>query len=181
MINKFTKVDDLNKVLRKYLIKQSQLPNKRVLNTLSTYGDTLDKFLNCTEVNSYELSDVVLLFELISRNNDSDISFTEDDLNDSITYNKSYTLKLILYGNNSSDVANKIVARFRTEKVRNSLYEEGVYIEKIEDPVSFNEFKNKVMWPRNDINILISCEFSFSQIEEDLNMNNLSKIQIIKA
>ena len=175
MITKFTKVDDINKVLRKYLISQSELPSKNVLNSLSTYGETLNKIFN-NIANSYKLEDSILLFELTNRNNESNVSFIE---NDSLTFIQSYNLKIILYGKNSFDVCNKLIARLRSENIRNLLYDEGIYLERIENPISFTEFKNDVLWPRNDFNILLSCEFSYSQVEQDYDMKNISDIKII--
>lgn len=175
MIKKFTNVNDLNKVLRKYLISQSELSSKNVLNSLSIYGENLNKIFN-NIATSYKTNDCVLLFELSNRQNTSNISFTE---NNSIIYTQSYKLKIILYGENGADICNKIIARFRTERVRNLLYDEGIYIEKIDNPISFNEFKNDVMWPRNDFNIDLSCEFIYSQVEQDNYMQSISDLKII--
>ena len=104
------------------------------------------------------------------------ISFTS---NDSIIYNQSYNLKITLYGNESLNLSNKIIARLRTEKIRNSIYDEGIYLEKIENPKSLNEFINDVLWLRTDFNILLSCEFLYSQVEQDNNMENTSSIKLI--
>lgn len=178
MITTISSVKELNKILRKELIAQSQLNSNYVLNALSTYGETLDKLLSNKVYDSYETKDAVLLFQLFNRNNESDFSFTEK--NGTITYNKSYELKIIIYGNASSDIANKISSRFRTEKVRNDLQNLGVYLESISDPESINEFKNEVMWFRTDISIFITSEFSYQQTSEDSDFDILSKINIIK-
>lgn len=175
---KFSNVKELNKVLRNQLILQSELNEKRVVNALSIYGETLDKLLEASVFDSYASQDTVLLFELVSRDLNSDVSFT--DSNNKIIYNKSYRLKIILYGDSSADVANKLVARFRTQKVRNSLQDLGVYVEKIMEPISLNEFKNGVMWLRNDFSIDISCQFEFSQISDDYDIDRFTKLDIIK-
>ncbi len=175
MIKTFTKVDDINKVLRKYLISQSELPSKQVLNALSTYGENLSKILNNIST-SYKTSEAVMLFELSNRNSDSDVSFNE---NNNITYIKSYELNITIYGKDGADIANKTIARLRTERIRRLLYDEGIYIENIDEPGSFNEFKNNVLWPRNDFSINLSCEFSYSQVEQDKDIESISDLKII--
>lgn len=171
----FNNVDDINKILRKYLISQSELNSKHVFNSLSTYGKTLTKIFN-NIATSYDRDETILLFELSLNENNSNVSFTS---NDSIIYNQSYNLKITLYGNESLNLSNKIIARLRTEKIRNSIYDEGIYLEKIENPKSLNEFINDVLWLRTDFNILLSCEFLYSQVEQDNNMENTSSIKLI--
>ena len=62
---------------------------------------------------------------------------------------------------------NKLIARLRTQAVRQALYEEGVYIEEVKNDSSVNEFKNDVMWHRHDTEILISCKMSIKQVTPD--------------
>lgn len=169
-------VKELNKIIKNQLITQSELNQKRVLNSISNYGETLDKMLEKYVFSSIEKTDVVLLFELTGRQNDSNISFTNENSN--LIYYSSYKLYIILYGDSSPDVANKIVSRFRTQKVRNDLYDNGVYLEYIDNPNTINEFKNGSLWIRTDIEIGISCEFSITQTSDDSNFSVINKITI---
>lgn len=176
MIKTFSTVNELNKVLRKQLILQSELPEANVRNGLSTYGETLEHLLAKQTYEPYEAEDSFIVFELKTRMNESDVSYTNDD--DSVTYDRSYEFTCFIYGNSSADVANKIAARFRTEKVRTSLYDQGVYLEKVNDPISFNEYKNEMMWLRTDVSILISCEFKINQVSEDDPIGEISDLEI---
>ena len=178
MINPISKVKELEKILRSEIITQSELDEKRVANSLSIYGETLDKLLNNSIADSYEKTDSVILFELSNRDNPSDISYTDTEEN--IIYNKSYRLNLIIYGDSSPDIANKITMRFRTENVRDNLFNEGVYIEEVTDPSSFNEFINDVMWLRTDLSILLTATFKLSQINKSEEFKELSDLKIIK-
>lgn len=180
MIKTFSNVNELNKVLRNELITQSELNSEFVLNSLSVYGTELDKYIQ-DHYEAITLDDCMLLFELSSRSSAYDVSMdeSEDDNND-ITYIKGFTLKLILYGNNSSDVALKLIARLRTEETKLKLYDKGVYIEKVYDSSIINEFKNNVMWLRNDISIDIDAKFRFTNISKDYDFET-TKLQIIRS
>lgn len=177
MIKTFSSVNELNKVLRQQLILQTELSSSNVRNGLSTYGETLEKLLAKQTYDAYEQEDSFIVFELKTRSNDSDVSYTNDD--DSITYDRSYELICYIYGNSSADVANKLVSRLRTEKVRTDLYDSGVYLESVKEPVSFNEYKNDMMWLRTDVSIFVSCEFKFAQIVQEDPLTRLSELEII--
>lgn len=177
----FDNVSDLEKILRQALITQSTLAPERVLNSLSMYGTELDKLLSENICESIDQNDTTMLFELTSREATSDVSMTETQDNDLnlITYYKAFRLKVIMYGNSSSDIALQLAARFRTEEVRNDLYEQGIYLEKITDPFIINEYKNETMWLRNDVDIDIGVKFSFTPITTDASFANISELNII--
>lgn len=167
----------LNKILYNELLLQSELPKKRVLNAITNYGTDLQKQISPLVFESIDKTDCVILFQLFGRNSTNNKSMTED--NNSITYYKSYEMKLILYGNDSVDYANKIAARFRTENCRNSLLNKGVYLEEITYPETINEFINGSMWIRNDISIYIGCKFIFNQINDTSKFEEISNLKII--
>ena len=169
--------DLLNKILYNELLTQSELPKKRVLNAITDYGVDLQKQISPLVFESLDKTDCVVLFQLFGRSSTNNKSMTEDD--DSITYYKSYELKLILYGNDGTDYANKIVARFRTENCRNNLLSQGVYLEQITYPETINEFINGSMWIRNDVSIYIGCKFTFNQINNVNKFEEISNLKII--
>lgn len=177
MIKTFSSVNELNKVLRQQVILQSELPAENVRNGLSTYGEALEKLLVKQTYDAYEQEDSFIVFELKTRQNESDVSYTNYD--DTVVYDRSYEFICYIYGNSSADVANKLVARFRTEKVRTNLYDNGVYLQEVKEPISFNEYKNEVMWLRTDVSILISCEFKITQVVVDDPIAELSELEII--
>lgn len=171
--------DELNKILRKQLILQSELPSKRVANSDTLYGVTLDKLLKDKIFISLDSKDNILLFELISRNSSNDINFSETDSN--INSYKSYELKIIIYGNTSPDIANNVEARFRTEYVLNDLQNQGIYIESVSEPIIIHEFINESQWTRTDLSIYISCKFEIKPITMLDDYSNYSDIIVIKG
>lgn len=176
-MNTINDINELNKLIRNQLIVQSELPSDRVRNALTTYGTMLDKLLTKQEFDGICECDELLLFELRTREGESDVSMTEND--DTITFYKSYSLHIILYGSNSATVMNKLIARLRTRAVRQALYESGVYIEKVENDTSINEYKNDVMWHRHDTDILISCKMSITQVTDDAAFESIEPVNII--
>lgn len=200
----FENVEDINKYLRELLIQQSELSPKFVLNALSTYGTDLDKIYQEEIYNSIEPNDSVILFQLISRDSLSDMSQEEDKFlieplrasnliksgryfvsdnylkDEDITNYKCYRLKIIIYGDNSNNLAIKLAARMRTQKVRTTLYDKGIYLEKVEDPIIVNEFKNETMWIRNDLNIDVGINQKIKQIETDEDYDFIGGFKIIE-
>lgn len=195
--------DQLVEIVRNMLIAQSELSSERVLNSLSLQGVELDKLLEEQIYNSIDQQDTTLLFELISLDSNSNVSMEETDsynakeltcspfticspntitgdlkLDTSITYYKMYQLKIILYGSSSSAVALQLAGRLRTSKVRTNLYSSGIYLEKVSEPDAINEFKNNIVWLRNDINIDLGVKYSIPQIDTDEAYDNVNKLII---
>lgn len=168
MIKAFGNVNELNKELRTILMTQSGVDGQFVRNALSTFGETLDKLLFKQTYDTICPCDVLILFELRSRENETDVSMTERD--DTVTYYKSYELYVIIYGDKAADVANMLIARMRTEAVRLRLLDLGIYLESVSNDTSLNEFKNNVMFNRHDIRFNISCRFSIAQVSSDYSM-----------
>lgn len=169
-------INDIEKIIRKYLISQSQVQSNFVRNSLSIYGEALEKVLSEQIYNSINANDVMILFELKERQNTSDVSETNDS--NVIDYYKSYKIHVIIYGDNSTNIANNIVARFRTIYIRDILREEGVYLEQISDASKINEYINETMWLRNDVDIDISCHLQIAQIEQDYIADTLNDVLI---
>ena len=200
-------LDVLTETIRNMLISQSELSPDRVLNSLSLTGTDLDKLLEDSIYTSITQNDTTLLFELSSVNvSNNNVSMESGDkynskylacspfticgpntivgsfvIDYSITYYKMYQLHLILYGLSSSEVAMKLVARLRSEAVRHNLYADGLYVEDITDIQTFNEFKNNLMWLRNDITINIGIKSDISQILSDdifaqVKINNIKEV-----
>lgn len=176
MIKAIYNIDEINKIIREQLILQSGLDGSHVLNSVSSYGQILDRLLQAAEYTSIVPSDEVILFELSARNSDLDTSFM---LNDKIQYDKAYLVHVIVYGDNSSTLVNKIIGRFRTEKVRQSLQQSGVYLESIEHSGTINEFKNDRMWIRNDCEINIYCRNEIDESEPSDDFSSFDSLTIL--
>jgi hypothetical protein len=158
-------IKDIEKIVRKHLISESEMPANMIRNALTTYGAALDKWLEEQQYNTVCECDSIMLFELRTRDNLADKSMTEND--DSITFFKSYEVYVIIYGASSAMIANNVISRFRTQRVRQALYQEGVYLEGVTNDTSINEFKNDVMWHRHDFSINISCKLCIKQTTVD--------------
>lgn len=170
-------VHELTKILYTYLVKESELDNKKVLNALSVYGIDLVKYMEDLNINSsLDLSDLMIIFELQSRNNSSDVAFED---NNGIYSYVSYTLHLTIYGNSSNQLAHILKNRFESEIVRNNLLNEGIHIENIDNPSDYNEFINKTMWIRSNLNINLTCLYKIKNIDSYSEYESISNINII--
>lgn len=169
-------INELNKIIRTQLVLQSEISSENVRNALTTYGATLDKLLRKDEFESICECDELMLFELRTRENDADVSMTESD--DTVTFYKSYTVYIILYGLNSATMMNKLIARMRTQAVRQALHEQGVYLEKVNNDMSMNEFINDTLWHRHDVEILISCKMSIEQVSPNIDFEEFGDLII---
>ena len=198
---------NLLKTLREALIAQSQLLPERILNALSLEGTELDKLLqdSQTEYNSIEQEDTTILFELMALPSSSNVSMEEGDIytardltcNDtticsddvicgdfvidrSITYYKMYRLHLMMYGEDSSYTAAKLAGRFRSQETKSNLYSSDIYIETVSDPDVINEFKNNIMWLRNDLNIDLGVKIQVAQASLPSEYKEINDIHIIR-
>lgn len=176
MIKAISNIDELNRIIRHQLMLQSELDGSKVLNSVSSYGQNLDKLLQAAEYTSVVPSDNILLFELMTRLSDTEVSYM---MNDKIQYDRAYLIKVIIYGDNSSDIMNKLVGRFRTEKVRYSLQQEGVYLESIDPSGPINEFKNDRMWIRNDCDINIYCRNEIDELNPSDDFESFDGLTVI--
>lgn len=169
-------VNELNKIMRSYVMQQAEVQGEFVRNSLSTYGEMLDKLLFKQSYGSVCPCDVLILFELIDRDSTSNKSMTEED--DTVTMYGSYTFRLIIYGSESETIANKLVARMRTAAVRERLDADGVYLEQVKQAKSLNEFKNGVMVHRQDVDIDISCMMSIAQVSDTDSIADIDQPEI---
>lgn len=202
-------IKELEKYLRQELIVQSQLDETRVLNGLSVYGVELDKLLAGEDdeqiYDGITHDNTTLLFELEARDSNNNVSMEEDikdeskavicsnstdcdnitvsddtgTVNTNITYYKAFRLKVIIYGDDSKNLAFKLAARFRSQAVRNALYSKGIYVEEVTEQKSVNEYKNESMWLRNDFDINIGIKQEVEQITTESDFNNVD-ITILK-
>ena len=199
---------DINNVIndfRQILITQSNLDEDRVLNALSLNGTELDVLLEDSVYTSITQDNTTLLFTLNALPSESNVSMEEGtifngtdltcspasicsqdtlvgdvDIDTSITSYNMYQFKLMIYGNNSYEVATSLVARLRSTAVRTQLYSCGIYLSEIFTPETINEFKNNCMWLRNDVLINIGIKYSVSQISDTTPYAKTNTITIIR-
>lgn len=172
MIKPITDTLELEKIIGEVLEQQSNLPSERILNAISVRGQNLSKLIENDVYMSYNLSDLVIIFEVIFNPNSTDnVSMEEED--ESITVYSAFYVKILIYGNKSANVANKLKGRLLSRKVRDDLHEKGIHIERVSNPESMTEILNETFWIRNDLTMEIACRQSFNQKEPDYQMNDL--------
>ena len=183
-MNAMASIKDLQKELRTCLISQSGLTGDFIRNSLSLYGEDLQKALNNLlqpdEYTSITGSDTMILFKL-SLDSEVDIhaSFINDKDESKIYYYKSFEYFLYIYGDSSDDIALKLKARLRSQAVRDALQEKGIHIISIENPEQVNEYINDVMWKRCDLSIKLGCKFIINPIATDYDINQINKMEVI--
>lgn len=178
MIKSINDLHELTILLRSQLIEQSQLPSDYVINGLDTYGPELIKYIEDLDIyKGYELEDTVIVFELYA-NNDQNI--TTDEENDIMYSFNSYTLHLIIYGENSNVMSRIIKSRFESEEVRLLLHDDGVHLVKVDLLGDINEFINERIWLRSDVNINIMVRYEIEKVSKIESMDNLKELEVIK-
>lgn len=167
MIKTIQELQEIDKILRNVIIQQSELQADRVLNALSIRGTDLEKQIQTDEYISIDLNNSMILFEVYSRNSENNMTMEEDDENNSLTSYCSFMIKLIIYGNTSKMLAQKLKARFESQYIRNKLYDSGIHVDNVSEIETISEFINSTIWLRNDLSILFSCKLSVSQLQDD--------------
>lgn len=176
MINSLSNTKEIDKIIRNELVTQSGLDASFIRNALSEYGTYLDKNRIDSIFESISPSDCCILFEVQSSDNEHDVSFTEVD--DSVTYYKSFSVQITMYGDETDNIAPLLVARLRTEAARDNLFNQGVYLESVSNPTQLDEFKNGVLWKRWDFEINISVRFSIAPVYAQNPMKILNDLTI---
>lgn len=169
-------INDLNKIIRTLLMSQSELDPQFIRNAVSMYGQNLDKNYDDDILSNLTTDDLLMLFELQSRQTDFEISETEED--DSISYYKAYTIHITIYGNASITFSNQLIARLRSNTVRELFAVQGVYLESVSESKYICEFKNHVLWQRADFDINIACKMSLSQLNVEHEFDKLNAVTI---
>lgn len=171
-------VEQIKKIIRQTLIFQSQLPEKFVRSSHSLYGTDLDKNVDYDIFNTISSSDLLVLFELMTA--DATSNMTERDRKDEnfINYYQSFKIHIILYGDESLTFAHILKARLLTEEVREELQIQGIYLSNISNIEKIDEFKNGVVWMRNDFDIYVSCQFNFTPVMTNADIEKLNTITI---
>ena len=109
------------------------------------------------------------------------MSESSESLDEHIDYYKSFTCKIIIYGAQSTNTAMKLSSRIRTQNVRTSLQQHGVYVESVSNLNRVQEFKNNVIWLRTDFDIDIRVQFKVLPVTTDSSflVSNLLNIKNI--
>ena len=169
-----TSVNELNKLIRNVLIEQSGLSPVFVRSVHTEFGTDLDK-KNGSIFTSLTQDDEVILFDL--ETNDTSNNMSETTGSQTVIY-QSFRASIIMYGYVASLLAEYLVARLRTQEVRESLHEVGIHIEKVNSPTKLEEFKNGVVWARHDFDIEFACQLLVPPITTSYDYEEYTNISI---
>lgn len=162
---------EINILLRNTIIENSDIPEKKILNALTTRGTDLSETINNTQVYSFSANDVFLLFELLKDETKDNFVTRKDD--NSMLVISSYKFHLMIYGNGSDDASKIIRAIFHQSSILNNLRDNGIFVTNISSGESINEFINNTLLLRNDL--MLNLETVFKSInkkeQEYFNLN----------
>ena len=177
-MTKITNLHDIDKIIGNMLVKQSELDKSRIANAITPRGVDLAKFITDKVKLSYDLHDVVIIFEVVSTESDG-INFTEIEKDSSnIRENAAFEVKITIYGNEAIRTAKILKARFESEKVRTDLLNDGLYLIDTTYVQSINEYVNETMWPRADWSFRIACEMNITQVDDMHDIDNIDELNV---
>lgn len=157
-------MQDIDKIIGNMLLKQSGLNRQNIVNGLSVRGPELSKFITETVKQSYDLTDVVIIFERMALD-ESNTNIDETESDDSIRESIAEKISINIYGNQSFAMAKTLKARFESEKVREDLLNSGIHLMQVTNVDTLNEFMNEMLWHRASFDLEIAYEISVNQID----------------
>lgn len=155
---------DIIKAVGNEIIKQANIQRARFANADSVRGADLKKILSEVNVQSIDLQDVFITFELLEKDNEDNTIINED--NNTISVFACYSFMLHVYGNMSSQMSQMIRARMRLPEVATSLKQKGIFISGVENVGNAKEFINNTLWPRCDISLEIKVRYNFKNLQD---------------
>ena len=153
----------LTKILYNKLILFSEIEKTQIRNIDGLQGADIEKLISSTKIDSLELSDSFIIFEIIEN---SDMLRTIEENDNTISTVISYDFIVRCYGRPAHMLANKILARFRTDDNLLDLRSKGIYANNLEPITTTKEFINNLWWPRCDFTIKMIVRYSTPKNKE---------------
>ena len=163
-MNYIQSIHDIEKIIGNVLYRQSKLNRKNIMNALSVRGSDLSKFITDTVKQSYELSDLAMLFE-VTVDESENSNFTEQ-LDDRIIQSNAYLVSVYIYGNESMTLAKQLKARLESEIIRSDLQKNDICLSNVSNIASYNEYINDTMWLRADFSITLFAYMLVDNVNE---------------
>lgn len=157
-------INDINYIeiaLRKILIEQSEVDGEFVRNALSVFGTTTDYAVGEDIFNSISHQHALIIFEL-QLSNTTDVTETVEGGYTRVE--QSFNAHITIYGDECKSVSNRLVARLRSDAVRNKLHDDGLHLISASTPTCIFEYKNDTMWLRCDFGIELGCKMLIKEI-----------------
>ena len=160
------------------ILTQSELAEGRVLNKETANGADLIKILNSTDVTSFRLEDTFITFDVAIDNTEP--TYISDEENGYMSTIVPYKTNLQIYGNGSYIMAQRLLARFDTNEVKEELYSKGIWITHLVYIDNVKEFVNNTLWTRNDILLGSTVRISTEKLYDNgtFNADSLKKLTI---
>lgn len=170
---------NLAKTIRAKLIEQSGISGEFVRNAASLYGTALNKAGFDDIFSTIQHSDVLLIFEIVGRDTENNVSFTEEATDD-IVLTRSYEVRITAYGDQAHETMEALVARLRTSKVGDDLYALGIYLQYVDTPSLFHEIINGSVWTRSDASAGVSIETAITPVVQGDRYTEVGDLVIIE-
>lgn len=174
-------VNDLDTFVRNQLSQQSGLFLSQIRNELSLYGPLLEKQVYQDNTNIFDTitpDSPVILFNVSPRSS-TNINVSETDENDNLTIYCAFNAHIIIYGDAAMLLAQKLIARLRSQVVREIFLANDVYIENVSEALQIEEYKNSVMWIRDDFELDIACKIKVADVIPNTPFSDYSEISTI--
>ena len=177
MIKAITSFKELTILIRKMLLKQSNVNDDNVLNLMSVRGQDLQKLIQDSGIYvSYDLNDSIILFNISKSNSTENVQL--DLQNNIIPTYMSYRCHIYVYGNNSYFLAEIIRSRILTQKNLDDMVGNGIKITSCSDIETSRGFINETVWPRSDFDINFSCLYEIKPVDDYEVMDTLSDLYV---
>lgn len=163
-------------ILADNITKLTGLAPERIINSFSVRGPDLIKTVEEFVTTSYNLDEVFIVFNVRESTNKEYFVLNENDDSDSIIC--YYDLNLCIYGNNSSNYAQKLMVRYKDQNVLWELYDRGIFVQDVSYPEDTTEFINNTVWRRLDMTITIKARINIAALDDEV-IEQLSDCNII--
>ena len=172
-------VKEIERIMRLALIENSNVDGNYVRNLITEFSADLDKTYTNSIFDGLSSDNVAILFELLSDNNSSSMSEDIHNSND-IAYYQYFKLRVIIYGDESTITALRVISRLRSEVVRDELIGQGINIANISETNNVNEIINGVVWQRCDFDCLLGCKMTITPVKETYAIQGYSTLSVYK-
>ena len=120
------------------------------------------------------MNDCVLIFEVVPVEND-DINVTEEIEDDMILQYIYNEVKVVIYGNESYNLATLLKSRIESEKNQYDMFIKGVSLLKSSVCTFITEFINETIYPRADFSFYVVSELHHTQVD------TMNRIEIVET
>ena len=168
-------LDEVELIFVKALEEQSQLDSDRIINGHSVRGAELAKYVEDKIESTYNLDDVVIIFDM-ELEEDDDICITEEIDDRYVRQGIAVNFGLVIYGNASDLMAKTLKSRFESDYVNSYFNSYDVNIYKVSSGQTTTEIVNNTVWQRTDMSIKLDFEMNIQKVSDFKTFKQLNSI-----